>query len=119
MTQVIDKLAWIYIDQRKVLSTRSKGKDTFYIPGGKREQGETDRAALIREIKEELSVDLAPETIRFVGKFSAQAHGKPAGIQVQMTCYMADYQGQLQAASEIADVVWLQYCDWQHSAPGG
>ncbi len=35
----IDKLAFIFINNRKVLSTLSKGKDTFYIPGGKREEG--------------------------------------------------------------------------------
>ena len=72
----IDKLAWIHIVDRKVLITRSEGKDTYYIPGGKREEGETDQQALIREIKEELSVDLIPEEIEYVETFTAQAHGK-------------------------------------------
>lgn len=39
----IDKLAYIYIKDRKVLSTLSKGKDVWYIPGGKREEGESDQ----------------------------------------------------------------------------
>ena len=30
----IDKIAWLYIKDRKVLSTRSKGKDVYYFPGG-------------------------------------------------------------------------------------
>jgi hypothetical protein len=38
----IDKLAWIHIVDRQILSTRSKGKDTYYIPGGKREGDESD-----------------------------------------------------------------------------
>jgi len=35
-----------------VLSTRSKGKDTYYLPGGKRESGESDLDTLEREIDE-------------------------------------------------------------------
>lgn len=50
-----DKLAWIYIKNRKILSTRSKGKNVWYIPGGKREKGESGKEALIREVKEELT----------------------------------------------------------------
>ena len=39
----IDKLGWIYIKNKKLLGVRSKGKDVYYIPGGKRERGETVR----------------------------------------------------------------------------
>ena len=42
----IDKLAWIFVKDRKVLSTRSHGKDTHYITGGKREEGESNEQAL-------------------------------------------------------------------------
>jgi len=77
MHTFIDKLAWIYVKDKKILTTRSKNKDTYYIPGGKREPGESDEAALIREIQEELSVDIIPETITYVNTFEAQAHGKP------------------------------------------
>ena len=103
----IDKLAWICIKDRKILSTRSRGKDAWYIPGGKREKGESDQETLIREIKEELTVDLLPTTIKYLDTFQAQAHGKPAGVFVQMTCYTADYQGTLVPASEIEVVDWL------------
>lgn len=108
---LIDKLAWILINNKTILSTRSFGKDKFYIPGGKREQGETDAEALCREIKEELSVDLIIDTLRFVGEFQAQAHGHPNGKMVKMTCYMADYSGELAAASEIEEFKWLTYSD--------
>ena len=91
----IDKLAYIFIKDRKVLSTLSKGKDTWYIPGGKRDSNETDEEALIREVKEELTVDLKPATIRHYGTFEAQAHGKPEGTVVRMTCYEADFDGEL------------------------
>ena len=109
--RIIDKLAWIEIKSKSILSTRSYGKDKYYIPGGKRENGETDEQALCREIKEELSVDIKIDTIQFVGVFQAQAHGHPAGTIVQMTCYMADFTGKLKADSEIEEIKWLNYSD--------
>ncbi len=108
---VIDKLAWIEIKDKSILSTRSYGKDKFYIPGGKREARETDVQAIIREIKEELNVDLNSDSLKFVGVFEAQAHGYAAGIVVKMTCYTADYSGTLQATSEIEEIKWLNYAD--------
>lgn len=105
----IDKLAYIHIKNKRVLVTLSKGKDAWYIPGGKREENETDFQALIREVKEELTVDLLPETISFYGNFEAQAHGKPAGTLVRMTCYMSDYHGELQPAAEIEKMEYFSY----------
>ena len=109
--KMIDKLAWIEIQDQKILMTRSKGKDKFYIPGGKREPGENDHQALIREIKEELSVDLIESSLKFYGVFEAQAHGQPAGVRVKMQCYTGSYEGTLAADSEIEEIVWLSYVD--------
>ena len=115
--KVIDKLAWIHIVDRKVLITRSTGKDTYYIPGGKREEGETDEQALIREVKEELSVDLQSDQLEFVQVFEAQAHGKAEGVIVKMTCYSGPYTGELEADSEIEEVAWFAYADKAKSSP--
>jgi 8-oxo-dGTP pyrophosphatase MutT (NUDIX family) len=115
--KIIDKLAWIEIQNQHILSTRSKGKNVYYIPGGKRENGESDHAALIREIKEELNVELLPDSIQYVGTWEAQAHGHAEGVLVRMTCYSSQYIGQLAPASEIAELVWLNYSDWDNIAP--
>ncbi len=115
--KIIDKLAWIYLKDKKILSTRSKGKTKFYIPGGKREKGESDNTALIREIKEELTVDLIPSTIEFVGNFQAQADSHAAGIQVLMQCYTSDYQGIIKAAAEIDEIAWLTNADRAKISP--
>ena len=108
---IIDKLAWVHLRDQKILCARSKGNDTYYFPGGKREAGESDEAALLREIREELNVDLRPETLVYLGQFEAQAHGKPPGVLVRMTCYQADYDGTLTPTSEIAEIAWLGYAD--------
>ncbi|AMM52313.1 DNA mismatch repair protein MutT [Rufibacter sp. DG15C] len=108
---LIDKLAWIEVRDGKVLSTRSRGRTKYYLPGGKRETGETDAQALLREIQEELSVGLLPDSLVYLGTFQAQADSHAAGIQVQMTCYAGHYAGILQAAQEIEEIVWLTYKD--------
>jgi 8-oxo-dGTP diphosphatase len=105
----IDKLALIELRGRKVLETCSYGKDKWYIPGGKRNARESDEDALIREIKEELQVDLIPETIKFYGTFEAQAHGKPEGTVVRMTCYTASYKGTLKPSAEVEKMDWLNF----------
>jgi 8-oxo-dGTP diphosphatase len=107
----IDKLAWIELQNKSILSTKSLKKNKYYIPGGKRENDETDAQALVREIQEELTVHLDPNSLQYMGVFEAQAHGHPAGILVKMTCYSGSYSGELQASSEIEEIRWLKYAD--------
>lgn len=114
---IIDKIAWIHIQDGAILSTRSAGKDTYYLPGGKREPGESDIETLVREIHEELSVTIVTDSAAHAGTFQAQAHGHPDGTIVRMTCYTADYQGELQPSSEIEQIVWLTYTDRHHVSP--
>ncbi|RBL90362.1 NUDIX hydrolase [Chitinophaga flava] len=109
--KIIDKLAWIEIKNKAILSAKSIGKQKYYIPGGKREHGESDEQALCREILEELSVELEAKTLKFIGTFEAQADSHPDGVYVKMTCYTADYKGILKECSEIENFQWLKYSD--------
>lgn len=108
---MIDKIAWLYLRDGRVLSTRSRGKSVYYLPGGKREPGESDAETLAREIREELTVEIDPASIAPAGVFEAQADGHTAGIVVRMTCYTAEFAGTLAASSEIDEVAWLGYED--------
>ena len=109
--QIIDKLAWIHIVDGRMLMTRTEGREKYYIPGGKREPGENDGQAFYREIREELSVEIDITSLYYIGVFEAQADGHKPGVLVRMTCYTAAYEGELQPASEIAEMVWLNYKD--------
>ena len=102
---MIDKLALIYIENKKILAARSRGRDIYYIPGGKREPGESDEEALVREIYEEISMSLDPSSLRFYGEFHAQAHGQPEGVLVRLRCYTTSERGEIDEAS------WLGYAD--------
>ncbi|WP_414943889.1 NUDIX hydrolase [Amycolatopsis sp. cmx-11-32] len=108
---MIDKIAWLHLRDGRILSTRSRGKSVFYLPGGKREAGETDTETLVREVREELTVEITAASIASAGVFEAQADGHKAGVVVRMTCYTAEFTGTLAASSEIDEVAWLGYAD--------
>ncbi|MEW2384686.1 NUDIX domain-containing protein [Micromonospora sp. NPDC047707] len=114
---VIDKVAWIRLENGAILSSRSRGKDVYYLPGGKREPGESDLDTLTREIREELAVGIVADSAEHLGTFHAQAHGHPDGTIVRMTCYTADYRGALQPDNEIEEIAWLTYRDRDRVSP--
>ncbi|MBP2471294.1 8-oxo-dGTP pyrophosphatase MutT (NUDIX family) [Crossiella equi] len=107
----IDKIALLHLVDRGLLAARSHGHDAFYLPGGKRDPGESDVDTLVRELAEELGVTVDPATARPAGTWQAQAHGKPDGVVVRLTCYTADYTGTPVASSEIAELAWLTHAD--------
>ena len=109
MNKEIDKLAWLYIQEGKLLSARSKNKTLFYIPGGKRELGESDEQALVREIKEEISVDLIPSSIKYAETFKAPADVKNNDTIVKLTCYFADFTGELSPDAEIEEIDFISH----------
>jgi ADP-ribose pyrophosphatase YjhB (NUDIX family) len=109
---LIDTVAWVCLENGRILCARPRGKDIFYIPGGKREGAESDLQALLREITEELTVALLPETVRHIGNYEAdQPGGHPGGAVVRMSCYAAGYSGTLTPSSEIDEFAWFSYAD--------
>ncbi len=105
---MIDTVAWVHLDNGRILCARPRGKDVFYIPGGKREGAESDLETLRREVSEELTVALLPGTERHVGTYQAR---QPDGLVVRMSCYAAGYSGTLAASSEIDELAWFGYAD--------
>jgi len=89
----------------KVLLARSKGDAHFQIPGGKIEAGETDIAALVREVREELALELDPSEAAYLDTFEAAAAGRDDVI-VEVRLYEADDAGEPHASSEIEELSW-------------
>ncbi|HTL39560.1 MAG TPA: NUDIX domain-containing protein [Methylomirabilota bacterium] len=107
--EVIDKVGLLSFKNKNILMAKSKGRDKFYLPGGKREAEETDQACLTREIKEELGVELIPQTVKYYGTFEDQAHGKPEGVMIKLICYTGDFTGEARPESEIASLEYLPF----------
>ena len=106
----VDTVAWVRLENGRILCARPRGKHIFYIPGGKREGAETDLQTLLREIAEELTVALRPETVTYVGTYQAdQPPGYPDAVTVRMSCYAGEYAGILAANAEIDELAWFCY----------
>ena len=109
--KLIEKSGWLCLKDRRVLFARSRGKDAYYLPGGKPEQGESPFQALIREIKEELSVDIDTGSVAFFDNITTQAHGEESGVFVSLDIFQASYFGSVTAASEIAELRWISHSE--------
>lgn len=79
---IIKKNGRVLIAQRKEDCTREPNKWEF--PGGKIEEGETPEQALIREVEEELGVEIK------VGELFGESIKKyPDGKEIILSCYFA------------------------------
>ncbi|MFC7220650.1 NUDIX domain-containing protein [Streptomyces polyrhachis] len=117
MGKLIDTVAWIHLADGRVLGARSRGEELFYIPGGKRHDGESDRETLLREVEEELTVRLLPQSVRHFQTYEAALHRPGDDRTVRMACYTAEFTGTLAASSEIEELAWLSYADRERTPP--
>lgn len=110
-------VAAVIIKDNKVLMCRSRGNEHYYCPGGKLEPGESEEDAIVRECKEEISIDLLPASIEKIFQFEAEAYGFKEPRIVVMNCYKFDYTGEITPSAEIDDVFWASAADLDKLAP--
>lgn len=65
---------------------RKTGTASFMMPGGKVEAAENPRDTAVREIAEELHMDLDPARLEHIGRFRAPAANE-AGFEVDCDVY--------------------------------
>lgn len=88
----------------RLLLVRKARTRRFMLPGGKREPGEDDRAALARELSEELGVRLL--SAEPLGRFEAPAANEP-GATVRSSAYCVEITGEILIAGEIEALLWI------------
>lgn len=111
----------IVIRSRKLLLAFSRNKQCFYLPGGKIDPGETSTQALVREIREELGVELPPSALEFYTHISAPAYGETAGMIMEQDCYLANMTIEPKASAEIGELRYFnlqEYLAQPAIAPG-
>jgi 8-oxo-dGTP diphosphatase len=101
---LLDVVAWVHVVDGRMLAVRARGRDLLYLPGGKCEPGEEHQAALSREVREELGVELLPASLCPLGVVEAPAHDYPDGVRVQMDCFTATHTGRLSPSGEIDEI---------------
>lgn len=88
----------------RLLVVRKRGTARFMLPGGKREAGEDDAAALSRELREELDLEIVSATP--LGRFEAQAANEPDAT-VRSCAYVVEIAGEITIGGEIETIRWI------------
>ena len=88
----------------RLLTVRKRGTARFMLAGGKREPGEDDLAALARELREELGVEMVSASL--FGRFEAPAANEP-GATVRSSAYEVEIAGEIAVAAEIEELLWI------------
>jgi 8-oxo-dGTP pyrophosphatase MutT (NUDIX family) len=119
----------LLVRDRRVLMVRSRGRSVPYLPGGKREAGETAVEAVVREAREETALRLTPDDVVAFGTVTELAHDQVPGTVVAMDLFLvrsdadqpggAVYGQDPVASAEVDAVEWVTSADADRCPPAG
>jgi 8-oxo-dGTP diphosphatase len=106
-TVLVAAVALIDADGRVLLARRPEGKPMvglWEFPGGKVKPGETPEAALVRELKEELAIDVSPSCL---APFTFASHGYD-GFHLLMPLYVCRVWDGVVRPCEGQEIAWVR-----------
>lgn len=107
------------IRDRRVLMVTARGRDVYFMPGGKIDPGETTAEGAAREAWEEVSLRLDPTELTELFTFAVQAHGEPDGRLVRMSVFAAESADEPSASAEVSALHWASSADLDRCPPAG
>lgn len=107
----------VHMKDGKLLLVKVRENEHYYLPGGKIEEEEDDRASLERELREELSLQLDKESMLYLYTVIGPAY-PDTDKTVELRCYryVGDI-GEIHMNSEITDVKYIDINEKEKIAP--
>ncbi|HLK29264.1 MAG TPA: NUDIX domain-containing protein [Puia sp.] len=102
----------VVIKNKKLLLAFSKNKQAWYLPGGKIDNNEIATEALIREIKEELNLEIEEKELKFYTHVTAPAFGEANGIIMEQDCYLYEMNEMPSPSAEIHAIKYFNSNDY-------
>ncbi|CAH0163050.1 8-oxo-dGTP diphosphatase [Microbacterium oxydans] len=103
--------AVILDEDDRVLVVRKQGTTRFMQPGGKPEAGESPAQTLIRELDEELGLQLSESDLTPLGRFVSAAANEP-GHRVVADAFSASIDPRtVTVQAELAELRWITPAD--------
>ncbi len=90
----------------RLLIVRKRGTHMFMLPGGKNEPGESPLATLVRELQEELDLEVEPTAFQPLGHFQSRAANEP-DHWVEADVFVGSLHSSVKAQAEIEELAWL------------
>ncbi|MBF0713370.1 NUDIX domain-containing protein [Gemella sp. GH3] len=98
-------VALIY-KENNILALKKKNNNShFILPGGKINDKEENFEALIRELKEELQINVSKEQLTYLGKINSISQFE--NLPLEADVFIVKYEGTFQVANEIESFSWL------------
>lgn len=105
MNQLHIAAACLLDESGRLLLVRKRATRAFMLPGGKLEPGESPVTALLRELQEELHLQLDAAALSPLGHFRAPAANE-ADTEIQAQIFVAPLPHAVAPAAELEELRW-------------
>jgi 8-oxo-dGTP pyrophosphatase MutT (NUDIX family) len=112
MPRILATAGLLHLHEGKLLLAYSRNKQAWYLPGGKVDEGETAKEALLREIKEELNRELIPDHLVYHSHIQALAYGEVPPRTMEQDCFLYLHPLAAEPSSEIEALRYFSMADY-------
>lgn len=107
MSKIIKRAGGILIKDKKVLICKANNQDFYLLPGGSVDAGETVTQALVRELSEELQIEVQQSDLEPFDE-SLKPADQVEDFDLHLVRFIVKkWSGEIKIANEIEEIAWI------------